>query len=124
MTTERLDEIRQRWNVRRALTGKQVYTRYCLDIPDLLAEVERLEKELAAYQPKEIVVDDVDDAQARARILKVFEHAGVQPLFHDIIADQTNLPLPHVVKICDQLEAEGIIGEPARTMENHQKIWE
>ena len=53
----------------------------------------------------------VDDTVAREQILKLFkEHSG--SLFYDEIAEKLNLPLRQTVEICNQLEQEGLIGEP------------
>jgi hypothetical protein len=59
----------------------------------------------------EIQIEEVDDTVAREQILKLFkEHSG--SLFYDEIAEKLNLPLRQTVEICNQLEQEGLIGEP------------
>jgi hypothetical protein len=58
-----------------------------------------------------IEIEEVDDTVAHERILKLFsEHSG--SLFYDQIAERLKLPLRQTVEICNQLEQEGLIGEP------------
>ena len=59
----------------------------------------------------EIEIEEVDNTVAKERILKLFnEHPG--SLFYDEIAERLNLPLRQTVEICNQLEQDGLIGEP------------
>jgi hypothetical protein len=76
---------------------------------------ELLEQILTAVQGnvEEIEVEKVDNVQARSRILELFKDPGVS-LFYDEIAERLKLPLRQTVDICNQLESEGLIGEPVR----------
>jgi hypothetical protein len=61
----------------------------------------------------EIDVEDVADTVARSRILELFK-GSKDSLFYDEIAERLRLPLRQTVEICNQLEAEGLIGERKR----------
>ena len=54
------------------------------------------------------------DKEARKEIQELFVLSRGS-LFYDEIAERLNLPLQQVVKICNILEREGLIGEEART---------
>ncbi|MGC9998879.1 MAG: hypothetical protein ABSE21_02155 [Bryobacteraceae bacterium] len=76
---------------------------------------QKLEEILLAVQHggvTELEIEDLDDSQARARILELFKESGVS-LFYDQIAEQLKLPLRQTVEICNQLELEGLIGDPS-----------
>jgi hypothetical protein len=59
-----------------------------------------------------IEIDDVTDAEARERILALFKESSGS-LFYDNIAERLRLPLRQTVEICNRLEMDGLIGEPA-----------
>jgi hypothetical protein len=57
------------------------------------------------------IQEEIDDNEARKRIQQLFDdHPG--SLFYDEIAEKLCLPLRQVVEVCNQLETEGLIGEP------------
>ena len=67
----------------------------------------------AADPEPEVEIQLTSDEEARLRILALFnEHPG-SSLYYDDIAEQLRLPLRQTVEICDHLESEGLIGEPA-----------
>ena len=74
------------------------------------------ERILSAVQgdAAEIEVDNIGDDEARVRILELFSGSHGS-LFYDDIAERLRLPLRQTVEICNQLEAEGLIGDPAAT---------
>jgi hypothetical protein len=59
-----------------------------------------------------IEIDDVTDAEARERIVALFRESSGS-LFYDDIAERLRLPLRQTVEICNRLEMDGLIGEPA-----------
>jgi hypothetical protein len=59
----------------------------------------------------ELVIDEVSDAEACNRILALFKDSS-ESLFYDDIAERLRLPLRQAVEICNQLEMDGLIGEP------------
>jgi predicted Rossmann fold nucleotide-binding protein DprA/Smf involved in DNA uptake len=61
---------------------------------------------------EEIEVQEVDDSEAKRRILELFTDSSGS-LFYDDIAERLRLPLRQTVEICNQLELEGLIAEPA-----------
>ncbi|MGA2602492.1 MAG: hypothetical protein ABSH09_36480 [Bryobacteraceae bacterium] len=56
----------------------------------------------------------IGDEEARKEIQELFVLSRGS-LFYDEIAERLNRPLQQVVKICNILEREGLIGEKART---------
>jgi len=80
----------------------------------LLGQQALLEKifTIASNPPRgEIDIEEVESATAREKILSLFNESG-GPLFYDEISERLQLPLRQTVEICNQLEAEGLIGEP------------
>ena len=73
--------------------------------------LEQVLSELSSNGVEEIEIDEVDDAEARQRILALFEGLSGS-LFYDEIAERLRLSLRQTVEVCNQLEAEGLIGEP------------
>jgi hypothetical protein len=75
---------------------------------------ELLEQLLAAHSGSsdtEIQLEEVGDDEARRRILTLFENSSAS-LFYDDISERLRLPLRQTVEVCNQLETEGLIGEP------------
>ncbi len=74
---------------------------------------ELLEEILVAVRgnTSEVEVDDISDPEARNRVLGLFKDS-TSSLFYDDIAERLKLPLRQTVEICNQLESEGLIGEP------------
>ena len=90
-------------------------SRDLVSIKDSLAEHQRLLIELASAvrgAVAEIEIEEVDNHEARRRIQSLFD-TSKESLYYDDIAERLSLPLRQTVEICNQLEAEGLIGEPA-----------
>jgi len=54
---------------------------------------------------------EVDDSIAREAVLRVF-NAASDPLYADQIARRLNLPIMQVIRVCDALMEDGLVGAP------------
>lgn len=61
----------------------------------------------------DIEIEEISNEAARDRIVALFGESGASPLFYDDISDRLGIPLRQAVEVCNQLESEGLIGEPA-----------
>jgi hypothetical protein len=81
------------------------------EVRDLRESIRRIENRLAqeelVIELREGVADDV----ARQEIIAAFSNAGDSPLFYDELSERLRLPIDQVIRICEALMSEGIVGE-------------
>ncbi|MDA1258403.1 MAG: hypothetical protein O3C10_11275 [Chloroflexi bacterium] len=84
-----------------------------LRVETLEEEVSELKERLSAYEALDVVeLRVISDVDARSEIELLFE--GSSGLYYSEIADRLALELEQVVRICNQLEEEGVLGDDAK----------
>ena len=72
--------------------------------------VGRIAEEMENIESDFIEIRDIPYAQAKREIAKYFRDNDGQEIDYIEIVDDLRLPLPQVVKVCEDLEKEGKIG--------------
>jgi len=82
----------------------------CLLLDEMLQRLDLLKK-MVKVSRQVIELREIPDEKAREEVIEMFRKSGHKPLYYSDISEKLRLPLDQVLRICDQLEQEGKIGE-------------